>query len=162
MFFPPRCLDDTSKEAGRILRRHSMIVQKQRKAMRRRRSSVAVPSKLNKAQLAAIFGKRANPDLAVRRRWKPFVRPKFIAFYPFQVKGETTTEADSDSLGDSENGRRNSGEMISMKDFLQANKVSCKYRLKDSFDSFRFIKGKKRQGNTPEENSLSNRFIPIE
>lgn len=43
-----------------------MIVQKQRKAMRRRRSSVAMPGKLSKAQLAAIFGKKADDNCAVR------------------------------------------------------------------------------------------------
>lgn len=104
-----------------------MIVQKQRKAMRRRRSSVAVPSKLNKTQLAAIFGKKANfsvnYDFFIRKTINELLLRGFFPFF-FQTKGETTTEGDSDSMGDSENGRRNSGEMISMKDFLQANKVS--------------------------------------
>lgn len=52
----------------------------------------------------------------------------------FQGKGETTTEGDSDSMGDSESGRRNSGEMISMKDFLQANKVSAERRRQHDGD----------------------------
>lgn len=80
--------------ANRMWRRQSQRI-------RRRRKSAARPGNL-------------------RRQRRP---PAPIRHAPISATTNTGETGDSDSVYDSDGERRLSGEMISMKDFLQANKV---------------------------------------
>ena len=101
----------------------------QSRRRRRRRSSAGMPRNLRrKPHITAALGRRAPVCGVVS-------------------DGNTKTQdGDSDSMGyDSEGegagGRRLSGEMISMKDFLQANKVSLAVMQKQLYETAQMQKG---------------------
>jgi hypothetical protein len=133
-----RCFEDATGAAGRLWRRQSMRIQQSR-SRRRRRSSAGIPGNLRrhrKPNLAAALG---------RRRTVCGVVPDGNAKTP-------NRDGDSDSMGyDSEGdgigGRRLSGEMISMKDFLQANKVSLAVMQKQLYETAQMQRGGCHYGN---------------
>lgn len=108
----------------------------QGKRRRRRRSSAGMPANLRrhrKPNIAAALGRHA-PVCGVE--------PDGNAKTP-------NRDGDSDSMGyDSEgDGRRLSGEMISMKDFLQANKVSLAVMQKQLYETAQMQRGGSHYGN---------------
>ncbi|XP_044733394.1 potassium channel subfamily K member 13-like [Chrysoperla carnea] len=117
-----RCFNDPTSAAGRIWRRHSFQHSRRR---RRRRSSAALPSAIKRSRRAKIIAalKHANEN-----------------------QEKTSPQNDSDSCGgyDSEEAERNrkmSGELISMKDFLQANKVSLAVMQKQLYETAQMQRG---------------------
>lgn len=117
-----RCFNDPTSTAGRIWRRHSFQHSRRR---RRRRSSAALPSAIKRSRRAKIIAalKHANEN-----------------------QEKTSPQNDSDSCGgyDSEEVERNrkmSGELISMKDFLQANKVSLAVMQKQLYETAQMQRG---------------------
>ncbi|KAJ4430249.1 hypothetical protein ANN_22461 [Periplaneta americana] len=133
-----RCFEDATGAAGRMWRRHSMRIQQSRRR-RRRRSSAGMPGNLRrhrKPHLAATFGRRA---------------PVCGVVSDGNAKSPNK-DGDSDSMGydsegDGAGGRRLSGEMISMKDFLQANKVSLAVMQKQLYETAQMQRGGYHHGN---------------
>ncbi|PSN49582.1 Potassium channel subfamily K member 13 [Blattella germanica] len=124
-----RCFEDATGAAGRLWRRHSMRIQQSRRR-RRRRSSAGMPRNLRrKPHIAAAIGRRAP-----------------VCGVVSDGNTKTSKDGDSDSMGydsegDGAGGRRLSGEMISMKDFLQANKVSLAVMQKQLYETAQMQKG---------------------
>ncbi|KAF4518824.1 hypothetical protein B566_EDAN008153 [Ephemera danica] len=116
--------------ANRLWRRQSQRI-------RRRRKSIAKPGTLRR--------QRRTPVPAAALRHAPICGVDGTIISP--NAGET---GDSDSVYDSDNERRLSGEMISMKDFLQANKVSLAVMQKQLYETAQMQRwGVSAQPNRP-------------
>nr|CAD7408992.1 unnamed protein product [Timema cristinae] len=121
-----RCLEDATGAAGRAWRRHSIRMQSRR---RRRRSSAGMPRNMRRGrkphQIAAVLGRTTTPMCVAEGTKQP----------------PDDSDSNYDSEGEGAGGRRLSGEMISMKDFLQANKVSLAVMQKQLYETAQMQKG---------------------
>ncbi|GLV33088.1 uncharacterized protein CBL_10436 [Carabus blaptoides fortunei] len=115
-----RCKDDPMSATGRLWRRHSAAFQHSRRN-KRRRSSAAYPHNARKIRRHGMMNS-----------WKK----------PAEQNGEMKKDEESDSAGyDSDGDRRLSGELISMKDFLKANKVSLAVMQKQLYETAQMQRG---------------------
>lgn len=116
-----RWRDDPMSASGRFWRRHSVMFQRATsvRANRRRRSSAAIPHNARKIRRTgmASFKKPTQQN---------------------GTKSEENVETDS---CESDASRRNSGELISMKDFLKANKVSLAVMQKQLYETAQMQRG---------------------
>jgi hypothetical protein len=131
-----RCFEDPTGAAGRLWRRQSMKIQ-QSMRRRRRRSSAGMPGNLRrqrKPNLAAGFGRRSAVSGVMSDNKTP-------------DKDGDSDSMGYDSEGDATGRRRLSGEMISMKDFLQANKVSLAVMQKQLYETAQMQRGGCQYGN---------------
>ncbi|XP_054265380.1 potassium channel subfamily K member 13-like [Macrosteles quadrilineatus] len=115
---------DRQGKAGRMLRRHSLRLQQ------RRRSSITYPRSLRKSTRT----KRSTPMC--------------------DVVAETDSAGYDSEAGVDSRGRRLSGELISMKDFLTSNKVSLAVMQKQLYETAMMQRG------YTEDNKSTGKFTP--
>jgi len=90
--------------------------------------------------------KKLNCECQVRRKQRGR-RNAITPGHLRRVKGHAVkVEIDADSDSDQESGRRNSGEMISMRDFLQANKISLALMQKQLYETQQRSQGASTNG----------------